>query len=221
MVNLNLDNYKSRELVPVTCHACGKKFHRTKHQIQKSIRLKQNLYCSKKCIEKNHEVECKNCGDVFIAKDKSRAFCSHTCSAIYNNLRRNKKEKTNCVECGEKTNNPKYCSIECFHKNRWTLLKNSIDKKDLRKSIKGNKQIKRYLSEIRGRKCEICETEEWMGKEVPLILDHINGNSDDNSIENLRLVCGNCDMQLPTYKAKNRGNGRHYRRQRYAEGKSY
>jgi len=40
-------------------------------------------------------------------------------------------------------------------------------------------------------------------------------------LKNLRLVCGNCDMLLPTYKSKNKGNGRHNRRKRYAEGKSY
>ncbi|WIM86214.1 hypothetical protein PT015_14985 [Candidatus Mycobacterium wuenschmannii] len=42
-----------------------------------------------------------------------------------------------------------------------------------------------------------------------------------NRRENLRLICPNCDSQLPTYKARNRGSGRHYRRQRYANGQSY
>ena len=60
-----------------------------------------------------------------------------------------------------------------------------------------------------------------MGKPIGLILDHIDGNSDNNSPNNLQLVCGNCDMQLPTYKGKNLGKGRYYRRIRYAEGKSY
>jgi len=41
---------------------------------------------------------------------------------------------------------------------------------------------------------------EWMGKPLPLILDHINGVNNDNRLENLRFVCSNCDSQLPTYK---------------------
>lgn len=45
---------------------------------------------------------------------------------------------------------------------------------------------------------------EWMGKPMPLILDHINGINNDNRLENLRFVCSNCDTQLPTYKSKNR-----------------
>lgn len=34
-------------------------------------------------------------------------------------------------------------------------------------------------------------------------------------------ICPNCDSQLPTFKARNRGKGRAWRRQRYADGKSY
>lgn len=61
----------------------------------------------------------------------------------------------------------------------------------------------------------------WNNKDIVLILDHIDGNPDNNNPSNLRLVCPNCDSQLPTFKSKNKGNGRAYRRLRYKEGKSY
>lgn len=71
-------------------------------------------------------------------------------------------------------------------------------------------------------KCIICNMKPiWLGKPLPFILDHISGDSTDNNRENLRMVCSNCDSQLPTYKAKNKGNGRYARRERYKEGKSY
>jgi hypothetical protein len=42
-----------------------------------------------------------------------------------------------------------------------------------------------------------------MGKKMSLILDHINGVYNDNRIENLRIVCPNCNATLPTHCGKN------------------
>lgn len=47
--------------------------------------------------------------------------------------------------------------------------------------------------------CAICGQEPiWQGKELTLILDHINGHNHDNRLENLRWVCPNCNQQLDT-----------------------
>lgn len=55
-------------------------------------------------------------------------------------------------------------------------------------------------------KCAMCGLGPvWMGKPMPLILDHKNGVNNDHRLTNLRFVCSNCDTQLPTYKAKNKG----------------
>ncbi len=68
----------------------------------------------------------------------------------------------------------------------------------------------------------ICGTQDqWNGTTLTLIIDHIDGDAGHSRRENLRLICPNCDSQLPTYKARNRGSGRYYRRQRYANGQSY
>lgn len=48
-------------------------------------------------------------------------------------------------------------------------------------------------------KCSICGLEPiWQGKELTLILDHINGHNHDDRLENLRWVCPNCNQQLDT-----------------------
>jgi len=80
---------------------------------------------------------------------------------------------------------------------------------------------RRFFLEQNGNICQICKLSEWSEKDIPLVLDHIDGNSENWALNNLRLICCNCDAQTPTYKARNRGNGRFMRRQRYAEGLSY
>ena len=48
----------------------------------------------------------------------------------------------------------------------------------------------------------------WNGKPLPLILDHVNGVSTDNRPKNLRLLCPNCESQLPTRGGRNKGRVR-------------
>lgn len=154
-----------------------------------------------------------------LTKPSQVKFCSRSCSVSYNNTGWNRnglKNRRPCKICGKETRNKFYCSNNCKNADyidQW--LAGNLS------TVGVPNCAKPYLISNRGHKCEICNTTEWMGQEVPLILDHINGNPEDHRLENLRLVCGNCDMQLPTYKSRNKGNGRYLRRKRYAAGKSY
>lgn len=51
-------------------------------------------------------------------------------------------------------------------------------------------------------KCNIHST--WNEEPLVLDLDHTNGNSYDNRLENLRFLCPNCHSQTKTYKGKRR-----------------
>ena len=163
---------------------------------------------------------CKNCGKEHEKQPNQvnklkNTFCSKSCSAIYNNSLRTKLKY--CLHCNTQLVNKhpkaKYCSHKCqFDYQR---------QKTIEKGTASPRTIKIHLQKT-NNKCSICGlTNSWNDKPLTLVLDHIDGNSDNNSIDNLRLVCPNCDSQLPTFKSRNKGNGRHYRRERYANNQSY
>jgi 5-methylcytosine-specific restriction endonuclease McrA len=68
------------------------------------------------------------------------------------------------------------------------------------------------LIKNRGHCCEVCRLTEWQQKRIPLELDHIDGNPENNAIDNLRLICPNCHAQTPNYKGKNIGKVRNSKR---------
>jgi hypothetical protein len=70
-----------------------------------------------------------------------------------------------------------------------------------------NKLKRRLLREgLLHNRCYECEMEPlWQGKPLVFVLDHINGNCADYRLENLRLLCPNCNSQQPTFAGRNKG----------------
>ena len=53
-------------------------------------------------------------------------------------------------------------------------------------------------------KCYNCNLTEWLGSPIPLELEHIDGNSSNNLLDNLTLLCPNCHSLTPTYRGRNK-----------------
>jgi len=115
-------------------------------------------------------------------------------------ISRRKKPLNKCLSCNKETTNPKYCSIRCFADFEWSETK---------KAIKNNENVshdllKRYLIE-QNNQCVLCKiTGKWNGKPLTLHLDHIDGNSDNNTLTNVRLLCPNCHSQTDTWCGRNK-----------------
>ena len=75
--------------------------------------------------------------------------------------------------------------------NRWTTsqsLKHRLIREGLKKA-----------------ECEICAWAQVSADgRLPLELDHINGDHDDNRLENLRVLCPNCHSLQPTHRGSNK-----------------
>lgn len=83
----------------------------------------------------------------------------------------------------------------------------SLDKILVKNSDFQSYKLKKRLfkTKLKLPKCEECG---WAkispDGRLPLELDHINGNSKDNRIENLRVLCPNCHSLKPTHRGRNR-----------------
>lgn len=82
----------------------------------------------------------------------------------------------------------------------------SLDKILIKDSIYGGGShlLKKRLfkEKIFEKKCYRCGLTNWLGNELSLELEHINGDHFDNRIENLTILCPNCHSLTPTYRGK-------------------
>lgn len=63
---------------------------------------------------------------------------------------------------------------------------------------------------LKKQECEDCGLRSWRGKPLSMALHHVNGDGDDNRLENLQLLCPNCHSQTHNFS----GRGMKKRRKR-------
>ena len=120
----------------------------------------------------------------------------------------------NCLNCNQKINNKnKFCSNKCQkeyeYKNYIERWKNNQET-GLRGEYQISMHIKTYLLKKYNNKCARCgwrEVNKYTNN-IPLEVEHIDGNYQNNKEENLILLCPNCHSLTETYKGANLNYGR-------------
>lgn len=67
------------------------------------------------------------------------------------------------------------------------------------KITSGKLRIKLLAEELKENKCEICGITKWLGNPIVCQLHHIDGNNQNNNLENLQILCPNCHSQTENY----------------------
>lgn len=132
-------------------------------------------------------------------------------------------KKYQCLNCGKilpNTRNSyhKYCSNSCQQDYKYKLwIERYKQNNAIAKSSKWGQiptPLRKYIFDKYNNKCCICGWSQInpYTNTLPLEIDHIDGNSENNSEDNLRLICPNCHSLTKTYRGANKGNGRNSKR---------
>jgi hypothetical protein len=206
----------------IVCEKCGVDFKKPSALIQ---HLRRKIPCNqlKKCLNP----ECSN------NIKHSNKFCCPTCAGKVNSPGRKQSIETrrkisislggsgidlpsmkSCLNCGKPVSRM-FCNNTC--KSEFTL--NNLIKDWLEGKISGGcgsfghaSYVKKYLLKKYNNKCSKCGWGEInpFSKTIPLELEHIDGNPENNDPSNVDLLCPNCHSLTKTYKGANKGKGKRY-----------
>lgn len=159
---------------------------------------------------------CKYCSKPIPYERRFNAFCNQSCAALKHNSTRTK-NVNNCRTCEIplKTHTSKFCSVE----HAQLFIYRAYIGKWLAGDVAGgtwrkvSAHVRHWLVEQYGEKCSECG---WAKRHpvtgnIPVQVDHMDGNPDNHSPSNVRLLCPSCHSLTPTFGSLNKGCGRQRR----------
>ena len=137
-------------------------------------------------------------------------FCSQKCLGESRT-----KVRPQCLSaCGKRVSGSprKYCSYECQQEYQFRVRVAALEA-GVYRTQNCNGFLRRYLVSKLGERCSKCgwDARHPRTNRVPVEVEHIDGNWENNRPENLTLLCPNCHALTSTFRGLNRGKGRQYR----------
>lgn len=151
---------------------------------------------------------CEKCKKEHDGKFGSGRFCSRPCSNSHKRSDESK-QKTSLALKGK--------TREFWKRRPLTEEELSKWKENQRKSWErkyhnatfeelGWEGKRRRVKEEQNNRCAKCSLNEWMGVSLTLEIDHIDGNGNNNSRENLVGLCPNCHSITDTWRGRNKAS---------------
>jgi hypothetical protein len=188
-------------------------------------------YCSVNCsivennksrtgVQRKERHKCLNCNNPTLNK-----YCSRSCAATINGHLYPKRRETvkTVISVCKLCNIPlrrsinEFCSHKCVVEYKYLLAINDWLAGKISGSIQKNGEISSTIRKwVHRQKGDICWDCGWneinpATGNVPVQIEHIDGNYSNNRPENLKLLCPNCHALTSTWGSLNNGNGRKYR----------
>jgi hypothetical protein len=150
------------------------------------------------------------CGKSIFSKSCKAKYCSRACY-----IRTHAIDRGLCSRgCGKSIprDRTRYCSQACQRRHIRDSRIAQIEAGTYN-PIGSLRPLRYYLMEKFGEKCSRCN---WARRNtrngrVPIEVEHIDGNWENNHLSNLTLLCPNCHSLTHTFRGLNRGKGRAHR----------
>src|SRR5260221_762839 len=117
-----------------------------KIRLKKKILFRENYYKNPK--------RCKFCVSILSFEKRRGEFCTHSCSAKFNNkgIKRHGDTPSSCLQCKKKNQRSisKYCSIDCQHKYEF----HNIIFPNFERGLVRTRAAKRCIVFLYGNKCQ-------------------------------------------------------------------
>ena len=156
--------------------------------------------------------KCLNCNEndaTKYSKYTNGKFCSSKCARSYSTKEKRKEinERVSEKLTGRKPNRDYSFSTE-----KWEIIRNkrrkTYDEKMLEcdfNDLGFDRQKRRVLIE-QNFCCNRCRLNEWEGEKIPLEIEHIDGDNQNNERDNLIALCPNCHALTATWRGRNKQN---------------